>query len=73
MTNDVRDILIVKSEMLLTQSKMMEVYERILEQLDKGVIIIPEYFDSKIIQVPKDIQVRFECPKYAVGVQLGKE
>lgn len=55
------DVLIIKTEALIPKDKMKEIHEHFVEQLKTGVVIIPPYFDAKVINCPDDVEVIVEC------------
>lgn len=55
-----KDVLVIKTEALLTQDRMKHFQKLFVEQLKTGVVLIPAYFDAKIIQCPDDVQVVVE-------------
>ena len=73
MASDIKDVLVLKTPMALTQKTMMELYDNMLGQLNNGLIIIPHWLTCEVVHVPKDVEVRIESKGFAVGTQLGKE
>ena len=56
-----KDILIIKTEALIPKEKMKELHTDFVEQLKTGVVIIPAYFEAKLIHTPDDIEVIVKC------------
>ncbi len=52
-----KDTLIIKTEVLIPKEKMKELHTDFVEQLKTGVVIIPAYFEAKIIHTPDDVEV----------------
>lgn len=52
-----KDTLIIKTEALIPKEKMKELHTDFVEQLKTGVVIIPAYFEAKLIHTPDDIEV----------------
>ena len=58
---DMKDILIIKTEMCMSKDELKKVYDNFVNQLKSGVVIIPAYFDAKILNVPENIEVVVEA------------
>ena len=54
------EILLIKTEALLPTDKLMQFHDNFVKQLESGVVIIPAYFDAKILNVPDDVEVIVE-------------
>ena len=52
-----KDTLIIKTEALIPKEKMKELHTDFVEQLKTGVVIIPAYFEAKLIHTPDNIEV----------------
>lgn len=52
-----KDVLVIKTESTLATDVLHKLQLDFAEQLKSGVVIIPPYFDAKIINVPDDIEV----------------
>ena len=52
-----KDTLIIKTEALIPKEKMKELHTDFVEQLKTGVVIIPAYFEAKLIHTPDDVEV----------------
>ena len=55
-----KDVLIIKTKMCMSKDKLKEVHDNIVNQLKSGVVIIPAYFDAKILNAPENIEVIVE-------------
>ena len=56
-----KDTLIIKTEALIPKEKMKELHTDFVEQLKTGVVIIPAYFEAKLIHTPDDVEVIVKC------------
>ena len=56
-----KDVLIIKTEMCMPKDELKKVYDNFVNQLKSGVVIIPAYFDAKILNVPENIEVVVEA------------
>ena len=68
-----KDTLIIKTEVLIPKEKMKELHSDFVEQLKTGVVIIPAYFEAKIIHTPDDVEVIVECEEKPVIKSLNEE
>ena len=68
-----KDTLIIKTEVLISKEKMKELHSDFIEQLKTGVVIIPAYFEAKIIHTPDDVEVIVECEEKPVIKSLNEE
>lgn len=66
-------VLVIKTETLLCNEAMQKLYDRFVEQVKNGVVVIPPYFEAEIIQCPEDVEVRFETPRMTIPEFLNKE
>lgn len=63
-----KDTLIIKTEALIPKEKMKELHTDFVEQLKTGVVIIPAYFEAKLIHTPDDIEVIVKCEEKPVNI-----
>ena len=68
-----KDTLIIKTEALISKEKMKKLHADFIEQLKTGVVIIPAYFEAKIIHTPDDVEVIVECEEKPVIKSLNEE
>ena len=54
------EILLIKTKALLSTDKLMQFHDNFVKQLESGVVIIPAYFDAKILYVPDGVEVIVE-------------
>lgn len=52
-----KDILIIRPDILLKPSTMHDIREGIKEQIKEGVVVLPAYLKAELINVPDDIEV----------------
>ena len=55
------NVLVIKTKMMLCQSEVEKLRQKIIKDAEEGVVIIPGFFDAEIIQKPDDIVI--ECFK----------
>ena len=55
------NVLVIKTKMLLNRVDAEELRQKIIKDMEEGVVIIPGFFDAEIIQKPDDVIV--ECLK----------
>lgn len=55
-----KDVLIIKLNILPDRKYMNDLYNLIMDQKDKGVIVLPAWCDCELVNVPDDIEVRIE-------------
>ena len=55
------NVLVIKTKMMLCQSEVEKLRQKIINDAEEGVVIIPGFFDAEIIQKPDDIVI--ECFK----------
>ena len=53
--------LVIKTRMLLNRFDAEELRQKIIKDVEAGVVIIPGFFDAEIIQKPDDVII--ECLK----------
>lgn len=53
--------LIIKTKILLSRFDAEELRQKIIKDMEEGVVIIPGFFDAEIIQKPDDVII--ECFK----------
>lgn len=55
-----KDVLIIRPDILLKPSTMNNIREAIKEQVKEGVVVLPAYLKAELINVPEDIEVVIE-------------
>lgn len=55
------NVLIIKTKMLLNRVDAEKLRQKIIKDMEEGVVIIPGFFDAEIIQKPDDVII--ECFK----------
>ena len=55
------NVLVIKTKMLLNRVDAEKLRQKIIKDMEEGVVIIPGFFDAEIIQKPDDVIV--ECLK----------
>lgn len=55
-----KTVLVIKTDMMLSKDTMARLYDQFVEQVEKGVVIIPSFFEADIIQVPENVEIRVE-------------
>ena len=55
------NVLVIKTKMMLGKSEIEELRQKIIKDIEEGVVIIPGFFDAEIILKPNDVIV--ECVK----------
>ena len=56
-----KQALVIKTDMML-KPDIMDRYQKIFaEQLKTGVVIIPDYFNAELVNVPTDVEVVIEA------------
>lgn len=48
-------VLVIKTKMMLGQSEIEELRQKIIKDAEEGVVIISGFFDAEIIQKPDDV------------------
>ena len=51
------NILVIKTKMMLGQSEIEELRQKIIKDAEEGVVIIPGFFDVEIILKPDDVVI----------------
>ena len=59
------NVLVIKTKMLLGQSEVEELRQKIIKDAEEGVVIIPGFFDVEIILKPDDVVI--DCFKNEEG------
>lgn len=55
------NVLVIKTKMMLGKVEVEELRQKIIKEIEEGVVIIPGFFDVEIILKPNDVIV--ECFK----------
>lgn len=55
------NVLVIKTKMMLGQSEVEELRQKIIKDAEEGVVIIPGFFDVEIILKPDDVII--DCLK----------
>ena len=55
------NVLVIKTNMMLGQSEIEELRQKITKDAEEGVVIIPGFFDVEIILKPDDVVI--DCLK----------
>lgn len=55
------NVLVIKTKMLLSSFDTENLRQKIIKDIEEGVVIIPGFFDAEIIQKPDDVII--ECFK----------
>lgn len=55
------NVLVIKTKMLLNRFDAEKLRQKIIKDMEEGVVIIPGFFDAEIIQKPDDVII--ECLK----------
>ena len=55
------NVLVIKTKMILGQSEVEELRQKIIKDAEEGVVIIPGFFDVEIILKPDDVII--DCLK----------
>ena len=62
------NVLVIKTKMLLNRVDAEELRQKIIKDVEEGVVIIPESFDAEIIQKPDDVIIeRFKIEEDSNG------
>lgn len=51
------NVLVIKTKMMLGQSEIEELRQKIIKDAEEGVVIIPGFFDAEVIQKPDDVVI----------------
>ena len=49
------NVLVIKTKMLLNRVDAEKLRQKIIKDMEEGVVIIPGFFDAEIIQKPDDV------------------
>jgi hypothetical protein len=55
-----KDVLIIRTRVLLKPEEMYRLRQGILEQIESGVVVLPAYYEAELVHVPDDIEVIVE-------------
>ena len=55
------NVLVIKTKVMLGQFEVEKLRQKIIKDIEEGVVIIPRFFDAEIIQKPDDVII--ECFK----------
>ena len=58
-----KDVLIIKLHVLLNRELYKNLYDSIMDQKEKNLIVLPAWCDCELVNVPDDIEVRIEGPE----------
>ena len=62
------NVLVIKTKMLLNRVDAEELRQKIIKEVEEGVVIIPGFFDAEIIQKPDDVIIeRFKIEEDSNG------
>lgn len=62
------NVLVIKTKMLLNRVDAEELRQKIIKDMEEGVVIIPGFFDAEIIQKPDDVIIeRFKIEEDSNG------
>lgn len=56
-----KEVLVIRTNLFLTPSKMEEIRQDILKQMSEGIVMIPPCCDAVV--VPDGLDVHIECKK----------
>ena len=51
------NVLVIKTKMMLGQSEIEKLRQKIIKDAEEGVVIIPGFFDAEVIQKPDDVVI----------------
>lgn len=51
------NVLVIKTKMMLGQFEVEELRQKIIKDVEEGVVIIPGFFDVEIILKPDDVVI----------------
>ena len=51
------NVLVIKTKMMLGQLEVEELRQKIIKDIEEGVVIIPGFFDVEIILKPDDVVI----------------
>ena len=49
------NVLVIKTKMMLGRFEIEELRQKIIKDIEEGIVIIPGFFDAEIIQKPDDV------------------
>ena len=52
-----KDVLLIKTNMLLSQETLKKLHDNLKEQIKSKVVIIPAGFDCEILSLPDDVEI----------------
>ena len=55
------NVLVIKTKMMLGRFEIEELRQKIIKDIEEGVVVIPGFFDAEIIQKPDDVII--DCLK----------
>jgi hypothetical protein len=55
-----KDVLIIKLKILPDRKLYKDLYDSIMDQKEKNLIVLPAWCDCELVNVPDDIEVRIE-------------
>ena len=55
-----KDVLIIRLNVLADRKAMYDLYKSIMDQKDKGAIVLPFWCDCGLVNVPDDIEIKIE-------------
>lgn len=62
------NVLVIKTRMMLNRVDAEELRQKIIKDVEEGVVIIPGFFDAEIIQKPDDVIIeRFKIEEDSNG------
>lgn len=66
---DASDILIIKTDVMLSSEVLRDLHNGFVNQMKTGVVLIPAFFEAKLIHVPENVEVVIESKgeKYGLG------
>ncbi len=51
------NVLVIKTKMMLGQFEVEELRQKIIKDIEEGVVIIPGFFDVEVILKPDDVVI----------------
>ena len=58
---DAKDVLVIKTNMMLKRKVLEDLYANICNQVKCGVVILPPELDAEVIHVPENVEIRIEA------------
>lgn len=52
-----KEVLIIKTNCTLKRERAVQIRENIVEQVKQGVVILPNWLEAELINVPDDVEV----------------